>query len=499
MATAAWPLSFENSEHSKHHKLKQLREIPENLFADFTEGQSISDLLFYTEHTAAWLNSFCKFFNYVLLKSINNGQQLLTFENEEENSEKRVFTINVYHNGTVMVQGSESALNAFLKDFDILRELAETERIKSSQTRLTKSVSSAEEMAYRTVLKKTEQDIISPTQETLDSRELKSLSQENRVLKMELLEVREALRRELADVREEMRRELSGFRVELQHRDNTIRCLSEQLYSLTATSTPQQNFQVDSYAEVAARGNFSRGSTPNTNRWKNVTVRPRCKPSKCMSTPAPSASNTANRAGKTHNKRGLSHPPTPTSPDFLSINRYSVLQNLKDTSDTVEPVPELLVIGDSIVRNIKLDYKLKTAVKCFPGARVKDIECQLESALSESNVSTVVLHCGTNDTTLRQSEILKNHFRDISSKLKQMKKNIILSGPLPSFNRGCEKFSRLFNLNNWLSTWCKEQELVFVNNWNCFLGKPQLFAKDGLHPSKSGAILLSRNIQEACL
>ena len=129
---------------------------------------------------------------------------------------------------------------------------------------------------------------------------------------------------------------------------------------------------------------------------------------------------------------------------------------------------------------------------------MKDIEFHLDSSLTDSNVSTVVLHCGTNDTVLRESETLKKHFRDICSKLHQLKKNIIVSGPLPSFNRGCEKFSRLFNLHNWLSVWCKEQELVFVNNWDCFCERPRLFAKDGIHPSKSGALVLSSNIQEAC-
>ncbi len=60
--------------------------------------------------------------------------------------------------------------------------------------------------------------------------------------------------------------------------------------------------------------------------------------------------------------------------------------------------------------------------------------------------------------------------------------------------RGHERFSRLFALNEWLFSWCKEQKILFVNNWNLFWERPRLFRADGLHPSRVGAELLSDNI-----
>ncbi len=71
---------------------------------------------------------------------------------------------------------------------------------------------------------------------------------------------------------------------------------------------------------------------------------------------------------------------------------------------------------------------------------------------------------------------------------------IIMSGPLPTYRRRHEKFSRLFALNEWLLSWCKEQKLLFVNNWNLFWERPRLLGADGLHSSRVGAELRSDNI-----
>ncbi len=49
-------------------------------------------------------------------------------------------------------------------------------------------------------------------------------------------------------------------------------------------------------------------------------------------------------------------------------------------------------------------------------------------------------------------------------------------------------------LKEWLLSWCKEQKLLFANNWNLFWERPRLFRADGLHPSRVGAELLSDNI-----
>ncbi|XP_057183970.1 uncharacterized protein LOC130550506 isoform X2 [Triplophysa rosa] len=116
----------------------------------------------------------------------------------------------------------------------------------------------------------------------------------------------------------------------------------------------------------------------------------------------------------------------------------------------------------------------------------------------DANVGAVVLHAGVNDVRMRQSEILKRDFRSLIETVRNASPTarIIVSGPLPTDERGNEKFSRLFALNKWLMSWCIEQKLLFVDNFDLFWERPRLFRPDGLHPSSIGAVLLSDNISK---
>ena len=184
---------------------------------------------------------------------------------------------------------------------------------------------------------------------------------------------------------------------------------------------------------------------------------------------------------------------SPTLPVFeLSTqNRFSPLR---------ETERDAVIIGDSIVRHVHATLgKSKVQSHCFPGARVSEIAARVPEILNgDERVGTVVLHAGVNDIRLRQTEILKKDFRNLIDTVRSTspETTIIVSGPLPTYRLGHEKFSRLFALNEWLMSWCNEQKLLFVNNWNLFWERPRLFRADGLHPSRFGADLLSDNISK---
>ncbi|XP_073776872.1 uncharacterized protein [Danio rerio] len=161
--------------------------------------------------------------------------------------------------------------------------------------------------------------------------------------------------------------------------------------------------------------------------------------------------------------------------------------------------PVVAIIVDSIVRHVRAASSKanKVLTFCFPGSRVKNISTQITTILAAAeSPGVVVLHVGTNNTGLRQSDILKKDFRSLIETVLRTSpaKQIIVSGPLPSYRRGNKRFSRLFALYEWLLTWCKEQKLLFANNWNLLWERPRLFRADGLHPSRAGAELLSDNI-----
>ncbi len=200
-------------------------------------------------------------------------------------------------------------------------------------------------------------------------------------------------------------------------------------------------------------------------------------------TPAP-----GNHGAWVHQKK-RSRPRTTTSPpppppvfEISTRNRF---------------VPLCEIVGDSIVRHVRATLaEGKVHTHCFLGARILNVSAQIPAVLKgDESVGLVVLHAGVNDTKLWQTETLKKDFRSlIETRSTSPATTIIVSGPLPTYRRGHERFSRLFALNEWLLSWCKDQKLLFVNNWNLFWERPRVYRADGLHPSRVGAELLSDNI-----
>ncbi len=156
-----------------------------------------------------------------------------------------------------------------------------------------------------------------------------------------------------------------------------------------------------------------------------------------------------------------------------------------------------MIIRDSIVRHIHATLaEGKVHTHYFPKACVLDVSAQIPAILKDDeSIAAVVIDAGVNDTKLQQTETLKRDFRSLIETVRSTSPamTIIVSGPLPTYRRGNERFSRLFALNEWLLSWYKDQKLLFVNNWNLFCERPRLF-RDGLYPSRVEAELLSDNI-----
>ncbi len=193
-----------------------------------------------------------------------------------------------------------------------------------------------------------------------------------------------------------------------------------------------------------------------------------------------------------------SRPRSTTSPppvfDISSRNRFAPL---------CETECDAVIIGDSIVRHVRATLaEGKVHTHSFLDVRVLDVSAQIPAILKDDEsiaaIAAVVIRAGVNNTKLRQTKTLKKDFRSLIETVRSTspETTIIVSGPLPTYRRGHERFSRLFVLNEWLLLWCKYQKLLFVNNWNLFWECPRLFRADGLHPSRVGAELLLDNISQ---
>ncbi len=147
-------------------------------------------------------------------------------------------------------------------------------------------------------------------------------------------------------------------------------------------------------------------------------------------------------------RKTQSRPRSTTSPppvfEISTRNQFALL--CKTEHDAV-------IIGDSIVWHIRtMLAEGKVHTHCFSGARVLDVSAQIPAILKDESiaaVAAVVIHTGVNDTKLRQTETLKRDFRSLIEMVRSTSPamTIIVSGPLPTYRRGHERFSRLFALN----------------------------------------------------
>ncbi|KAI4901407.1 hypothetical protein NFI96_024303 [Prochilodus magdalenae] len=207
--------------------------------------------------------------------------------------------------------------------------------------------------------------------------------------------------------------------------------------------------------------------------------RPQHMPGHAIFTPAPQG------VWKRQHRRGPTRQSPPPQSSFAHDNRFSAL------SSPPTPTP---VFSAPVARSSA--SSLLTGLIC---ARVLDIARRLPNALSNRNAfGTVVIHVGTNDICARQSEVLKEHYQTLlDTARKSTNAKIVISGPLPTYRKGCERFSRLFGLQSWLRGWCAVNGLGFVDNWSSFWEQPALYRRDGLHPSHLGSRILSRNMERA--
>ncbi|MGH0136039.1 UNVERIFIED_CONTAM: hypothetical protein FKN15_058803 [Acipenser sinensis] len=124
-----YPDEVTSAKAKKLYKNKLMKESPDTLIADCSLAggkRTKTNLLFYTEHPTAWHTALCTAHSNIKLGGICKGRQLRIGDETDPDSTR--LSINVFYNGTIMIQGTEASLELFEKDFQALKELAEKEK-----------------------------------------------------------------------------------------------------------------------------------------------------------------------------------------------------------------------------------------------------------------------------------------------------------------------------------------------------------------------------------
>ena len=158
-------------------------------------------------------------------------------------------------------------------------------------------------------------------------------------------------------------------------------------------------------------------------------------------------------------------------------------------------------VGDSIVR--KTDTRLskgEDVVVCLPGARIEHVTERVEQIMGRGNGGSILVHIGTNNADKEGTTAILEKYRNLLKKTKQaVVGQIILSGILPVFGNRIQGYrnSKRMAVNGMVKRLCKEEEVGYVDLWDIFVGKEEMYVRDGLHLSGKRAAVFAEGLSGA--
>ena len=145
-------------------------------------------------------------------------------------------------------------------------------------------------------------------------------------------------------------------------------------------------------------------------------------------------------------------------------------------------------------------YHPKDVVVCLPGARIEHVTERVEQIMGRGNGGSIVIHIGTNNVDKEGKTAIVEKYRSLLKKTKQARVGqIILSGILPVFGNRIRGYrnSKRMAVNGMVKQLCKEEEVGYVDLWDSFVGKEEMYARDGLHISGRGASVFAEGLSGA--
>ena len=160
-----------------------------------------------------------------------------------------------------------------------------------------------------------------------------------------------------------------------------------------------------------------------------------------------------------------------------------------------------IYVGDSIVR--KTDTRLNKGedlVVCLPGARIEHVTERVEKIMGRGKGGSLLVHIGTNNADKEGTTAIVDKYRKLLKKMKEARvEQIILSGILPVFGNRIDGYrnSKRMAINGMVKRLCKEEDVGYVDLWDSFVGKEEMYVRDGLHLSGKGAAVFAEGLSGA--
>ena len=158
-------------------------------------------------------------------------------------------------------------------------------------------------------------------------------------------------------------------------------------------------------------------------------------------------------------------------------------------------------VGDSIVRKTdRVLNKGDDVVVCLPGVKIEAITERVKNIIGSDKGGSVLVHVGTNNVEREGTTAIVRKYRQLVRTLKQTRvEQVILSGILPVMGRRGHKYRncRGMAINMLVQKLCREEEVGFVDLWGSFVGRADMYMKDGLHLSGKGAAVFADKLSAA--
>ena len=160
-----------------------------------------------------------------------------------------------------------------------------------------------------------------------------------------------------------------------------------------------------------------------------------------------------------------------------------------------------IYVGDYIVR--KTDTRLskeEDVVVCLPGARIEHVTERVEKIMGRGNGGTILVHIGTNNADKEGTTAIVDKYRKLLKKTKEARvEHIILSGILPVFGNRIHEYrnSKRMAIKGMVKRLCKEEDVGYVDLWDSFVGKEEMYVRDGLRLSGKGAAVFAEGLSGA--